>query len=99
MVKLILMLFLLCTFPVITLAEYVSDSRIISLQIFKDRFTTGELIDISTAYAGDAYIRSIVKKLSDMDSVELDSELVKNSMVYLEKRSIISMDRAISILK
>ena len=93
------MFLLLCSLTTTSLAEYVGDARTISLEIFKDRFTTGELLDISTAYVGDAYIRTVVKKLSEMDSVELDSELVKNSMAYLTTKSIITMDRAISILK
>jgi hypothetical protein len=66
---------------------------------YLDRFTTGELIDISTAYAGDAYIRTVVMKLSEMGSVELDSAFVKGSMAYLATKSIISIDRAKSILK
>jgi hypothetical protein len=99
MVKLTLMLLLLCTLPNNSFAEFASNPRTISLQIFKDRFTTGELIDISTAYAGDAYIRTVVMKLSEMGSVELDSVLVKSSVAYLTAKSIISTDRAKNILK
>ena len=66
---------------------------------FKDRFTRGELVDISAAYVEDAYIRTVVSKLSDIGSVDLDSPIVKNSMVYLASKSIISMDRARDILK
>ena len=99
MFKLISMFLLLCTFPDYSFAESAGNPRTISLQIFKDRFTTGELIDISAAYAGDVYIRTVVNKLSEMGSVELDSVLIKNSMEYLATKSIISMDRAINILK
>jgi hypothetical protein len=35
------------------------------------------LIDISTAYASDAYIRTVVMKSSEMGSVELYRALVK----------------------
>ena len=77
----------------------LEDCRTIPLQLFKDRFTTGELIDISTAYAGDEYIRTVVMELSEMESVELDSAFVKSIMAYLATKSIISMDRAINILK
>jgi hypothetical protein len=99
MVKLIPFLLLLSTLPNSSFAEYASSPRTISLQIFKDRFTTGELIDISTAYAGDTYIRTVVMKLSEMGSVELDSALVKGTMAYLATKSIISIDRAKNILK
>jgi hypothetical protein len=99
MVKLIFMLLLLCTLPHTSFAEYASNPRTIPLQLFKDRFTTGELIDISTAYAGDEYIRTVVMELSEMESVELDSAFVKSIMAYLATKSIISMDRATNILK
>jgi hypothetical protein len=99
MVKLIVILLLLATLPHICVADYTSNPRTISLQVFKDRFTTGELVDIYTAYAGDAYIRTVVMKLSELDSVELDSPLVKSSMLYLTTKSIISLNRATNILK
>ena len=66
---------------------------------FKDRFTRGELVDISAAYAEDAYIRNVVSKLSDIGNVDLDGPIIKNSMVYLISKSIISLDRAREILK
>jgi predicted amino acid-binding ACT domain protein len=99
MVKLATLLLLLCSLPVASFAEYEGNSRTIPLQAFQDRFTMGELIDISTAYAEDAYIRSVVLTLSDMGSVDLDSPMVKNSMGYLTSKSIISMDRVRDILK
>jgi hypothetical protein len=99
MVKLVPLLLLLCSLPVATFAEYGANPRTIPLQTFKDRFTTGELIDISTAYAEDAYIRTAVSKLSDIGKVDLDSAIVKNSMGYLTSKSILSMDRAKDILK
>jgi hypothetical protein len=99
MVKLIPILFMFCFLPNTSFAEYGDNPRTITLQIFKDRFTTSELINISTAYAGDAYVRTVIMKLSETGSVELDSALVKNSMSYLTTKSIISMDRAKNILK
>jgi hypothetical protein len=98
MVKLVLLL-LLCSLPTASFAEYGGNPRTIPLQTFKDRFTTEELVDITTAYAEDAYIRNVVSKLSEMGSVDLDSSIVKNSMVYLASKSIISMNRARDILK
>lgn len=99
MFKLVPLLILLYSLPVISYAEYGGNSRTIPLQTFKDRFTTGELVDISAVYAEDAYIRNVVSKLSDIGSVDLDSAIIKNSMVYLTSKSIISMDRARDILK
>jgi len=98
MVKLVLLL-LLCSLPAASFAEYGGNPRTIPLQTFKDRFTTEELVDITTAYAEDGYIRNVVSKLSEMGSVDLDSSIVKNSMVYLASKSIISMNRAKDILK
>jgi hypothetical protein len=85
--------------PVISFAELGGNSRNIPLQTFKDRFATGELIDISTAYVEDAYIRNVVSKLSATGNVDLDSTIIKNSMVYLTSKSLISADRARKILK
>ena len=99
MVKLAPLFLLLCSFPVTAFAEYGGSPRTIPLQTFKDRFTTGELVDISAAYAEDAYIRNVVSKLSEMGSVDLDSAIVKKSMVYLASKSIISISRARDILK
>jgi hypothetical protein len=99
MVKLAPLFLLLCFFPVTSFAEYGTNPRTIPLQTFKDRFTTEELVDITTAYAEDGYIRNVVSKLSEMGSVDLDSSIVKNSMVYLASKSIISMNRAKDILK
>jgi len=99
MVKLAPLLFLLCSLPVASFAEYDDNPRTIPLQTFKDRFTTGELVDITSAYAEDAYIRTVVSKLSDIGSVDLDSAIIKDSMGYLASKSIISMDRARDILK
>jgi hypothetical protein len=99
MVKLIPLLLLLCSLPFTSFAEYDNNPRTIPLQTFKDRFTAGELVDITTAYAEDAYIRNVVSKLSDIGSVDLDSAIVKDSMVYLASKSIISMNRARDILK
>lgn len=99
MVKLFSILLVLCALPSSSFAEYDGNTRTIPLQFFKDRFTTGELISISTAYVGDEYIRTVVMKLSEMGSVELDSNLVKNSIVYLTSKAILSTDRARVILK
>ena len=99
MVKFVVFHLLLCFLPVVSFAETGGNSRTIPLQTFKDRFTTGELIDISTAFAEDAYIRNVVSKLSDIGNVDLDGPIIKNSMVYLISKSIISLDRAREILK
>ena len=99
MIKLAPLFLLLCSFPVTSFAEYGGNPRTIPLQTFKDRFTTGELVDISTAYVEDVYIRTVVSKLSDIGSVDLDSAIIKNSMVYLTSKSILSRDRARVILK
>jgi hypothetical protein len=99
MVKLAPLFLLFCSLPVASFAEYDGNLRTIPLETFKNRFTAGELIDITTAYAEDAYIRSVVLKLSDMGSVDLDSPIVKNSISYLTSKSIISMARARDVLK
>lgn len=99
MKKLLPLLLFLCSLPVASFAEFGGNPRTIPLQTFKDRFTAGELIDISAAYAEDAYVRNVLSKLSAIGSVDLDSAIIKNSMVYLTSKSIISMDRAKKILK
>lgn len=99
MVKLARLLCLLCFLPVASFAEYDENPRTIPLETFKERFTSGELFDITTAYAEDAYVRNVVSKLSDMGNVDLDSSIIKNSMIYLISKSIISMNRAKEILK
>ena len=99
MVKLAPLFLLLCSLPVTSFAEYDGNLRNIPLEAFKKRFTKGELIGITTAFAEDAYIRSVVLKLSDLGSVDLDSPTVKNSISYLTSKSIISLARARDILK
>jgi hypothetical protein len=99
MFKLAPLLFLLCSLPVTSFAEYDGNSRTIPLQTFKDRFTMGELIGISTAYAEDAYIRTAVSDLKSMDIVNLDSDVIKKDVSYLASKSILSEDRARDILK
>ena len=99
MIKLASLLFVLCSLPVTSFAEYGDNPRTIPLQTFKDRFSAGELVDITAAYAEDVYIRNVVTKLSDIGNVDLDSAMIKNSMVYLTSKSIISMKRAKEILK
>jgi hypothetical protein len=64
----------------------------ISLLTFKDRFTTGELVDISATYAGGCLYSHC-----SMGSVELDNALV-GSMDYSTTKSIISIDRPKNIL-
>jgi hypothetical protein len=59
----------------------------------------GELIDISTAYAEDAYIRTAISNLKSMDIVDLDSDDIKKDVSYLASKSILSEDRARDILK
>lgn len=85
--------------PVTSFAQYGGNSRTIPLQTFKDRFTTGELIDISTAYAEDAHIRAAISDLKNMEIVNLDSDVIKNDVSYLASKSILSEDRARDILK
>jgi hypothetical protein len=99
MIKLVLLLLLVSSLPVTSFAEYEDKSRTIPLQTFKDRFTTEELISISTAYVDDDYIRTTVGKLVSMDNVDLDSDIIKKSVVYLTSKSILSEDRARDILK
>jgi hypothetical protein len=99
MVKLARLLCLLCFLPAASFAEYDENPRTIPLETFKDRFTSGELFGITTAYAEDAYVRNVVSKLSDMGNVDLDSSIIKNSMTYLISKSIISINRAKEILK
>jgi hypothetical protein len=99
MIKLIPFLLLLCSLPGTSFAEYHGNPRTIALQTFKDRFTMGELIDISTAYAEDAHIRVAVSNLKNMDIVNLDSDAIKKDVSYLASKSILSKDRAIEILK
>jgi hypothetical protein len=99
MVKFARLLCLLSFLPVASFAEFDENSRTIPLETFKERFTASELFDITTAYAEDAYIRNVVAKLSDMGNVDLDSAIIKNSMIYLASKSIISMNRAKEILK
>ena len=99
MVKLATLLLLLCSLPVASFAEDDSNPRAIPLQTFKDRFTMGELIGISTAYAEDAYIRNAVLNLKSMDIVNLDSDVIKKDVNYLASKSILSEDRARDILK
>jgi len=60
---------LLCSFPVTSFAEYGGNPELYLYKTFKDRFTRGELVDISAAYVEDAYIRTVVSKLSDIGSV------------------------------
>lgn len=99
MVRLAPLFLLLCSFSVTCFAENSGNPRTIPLQTFKDRFTTEELINISAAYAEDAYIRNVVSKLSEMGSVDLDSAIIKSSINYLASKSILSMDRARDVLK
>ena len=99
MFKLVLFFILLFSLPVISYAEYGVNSRTIPLQTFKDRFTTGELIGISTAYAEDAHIRAAISNLKSMDIVNLDSDAIKKDVSYLASKSILSENRARDILK
>lgn len=99
MVKLAPLLLLLLTLPVASFAEYDGNPRAIPLQTFKDRFTMGELIDISSAYAEDAFIRNALSKLASMDVVDLDSDVIKKDVDYLTSKSILSEKRAKDILK
>jgi hypothetical protein len=99
MFKLAPLLILLCSLPVSSFAQYGGDSRTIPLQTFKDRFTTGELISLSTAYAGDAHIRAAISNLKSMEIVNLDSDDLKKDVSYLTSKSILSEDRAKDILR
>ena len=99
MFKLVPLIILLYSLSVASFAEYGGKSRTIPLQAFKDRFTTGELIGISTAYADDVHIRAAIADLKTMDSVNLDSEVIKKDVSYLASKSILSEERARDILK
>ena len=99
MFKLVPLLILLYSLPVTSFAQYGGNSRTIPLQTFKDRFTTGELISISTAYAKNAYIRAAISNLKSMEIVNLDSDVIKKDVSYLASKSILSEDRARDILK
>jgi len=99
MFKLVSLLILLYSLPVASFTEYGNKPRTIPLQAFKDRFTTGELIGISTAYAEDVHIRAAISDLKTMDSVNLDSEVIKKDVSYLASKSILSEERARDILK
>jgi hypothetical protein len=99
MFKLVPLLILLSSLPVTSFAQYGGNSRTIPLQTFKDRFTTGELISISNAYAEDAHIRAAISNLKSMEIVNLDSDVIKKDVSYLASKSILSEDRARDILK
>ena len=99
MFKLVSILILLYSLPVTTFAQYGGNSRTIPLETFKDRFTTGELIGISNAYAEDAHIRAAISNLKSMEIVNLDSVALKKDVSYLASKSILSEDRARDILK
>ncbi len=99
MVKLAPLLLLLCSLPVASFAEHNGNPRAITLQTFKDRFTMGELIDISTAYSEDAHIRAAISDLKSMDIVNLDSDVIKKDVSYLASKSILTEERARDILK
>ena len=99
MFKLVPLLILLYSLPVASFAEYGGKPRTIPLETFKDRFTTGELIGISTAYAEDAHIRAAISNLKSMETVNLDSDDLKKDVSYLASKSILSEDRARDILK
>jgi hypothetical protein len=99
MFKLVPLLILLYSLPVTSFAQYDGNTRTIPLQTFKDRFTTGELMGISTAYAEDAHIRAAISDLKNMEIVNLDSDVIKKDVSYLASKSILSEDRARDILK
>jgi hypothetical protein len=99
MVKLAPLLLLLCSLSVASFAEYDGNPRTIPLQTFEDRFTMGELIDISTAYAEDPHIRAAISNLKSMEIVNLDSDVIKKDVSYLASKSILSEDRVMDILK
>ena len=99
MFKLVPLLILLYSLPVTSFAQYGGNARTIPLQTFKDRFTTGELISISTAYTEDAHIRAAISNLKSMEIVNLDSDALKKDVGYLASKSILSEDRARDILK
>jgi hypothetical protein len=95
--KLVPLIVLLYSLPVTSFAQYGGNSR--TIQTFKDRFTTGELISISTAYAEDAHIRAAISNLKSMEIVNLDSDVLKKDVSYLASKSILSEDRVRDILK
>lgn len=99
MVKIVTILLLLCSVIVDAHAEYDDTSRALPLQSFKERFTMGELMEISAAYTRDEYIRSAVLKLADRTIVDLDSDDLKQIVSYLTAKSILSENRARDILK
>jgi len=99
MFKLVPLLILLYSLPVSSFAQNGGNTRTIPLQTFKDRFTTVELIGISTAYADDAHIRAAIPDLKSMEMVNLDSDVIKKDVSYLASKSILSEDRVRDILK
>jgi hypothetical protein len=99
MFKLVPLLILLYSLPITSFAQNGGNARTIPLQTFKNRFTTGELIGISTAYAEDAHIRVAISDLKNMEIVNLDSDVIKKDVSYLASKSILSEDRAKDILK
>ena len=99
MVKIVTLLLLVCSFIVDAHAEYDDNSRALPLQSFKERFTMGELMEISAAYTRDEFIRSAVLKLADSTIVDLDSDDLKQIVSYLTAKSILSENRARDILK
>lgn len=99
MVKIVTLLLFLSSVPVGAYAEYDDNSRALPLQSFKERFTLGELMEISAAYTRDEYIRSAVLKLADRTIVDLDSDDLKQIVGYLTAKSILSENRARDILK
>jgi hypothetical protein len=99
MIKLFSLLLFVCVLTQVSFADYEGNRRIIPVQTFKERFTMGELIAISAAYAEDSYIRTAVSKLASVNIVDLDSDLIKRDVAYLRSKSILSDDRARDILK
>ena len=97
MFKLVPLIVLLSSLPVTSFAQYGGNSR--TIQTFKDRFTSGELISISSAYAEDAHSRASISNLKSMEIVNLDSDALKRDVSYLASKSIPSEDRARDILK
>ena len=99
MIKLLLPILFFCLLPAASFADYLEGHRIMPIESFKDRFTMGELLAISTAYMSDAYIRNAVSKLDGMNSVDLDSEALKKNIGYLTSKEILSENRGREILK
>jgi hypothetical protein len=87
--KLVPLLILLSSLPVTSFAQYGGNSR--TIQTFKDRFTTGELISISTAYAEDAHIRAAISNLKSLEIVNLDSDVLKKGCELLRSRNKINL--------